>query len=183
MLSKTLYTIIFLLLQCDGHVTAKSTCGGYEFERKPWKTLVGHPIKTVNLDEFHCMNVCYDMLNCFSINSYRGSNGNHKCEMNKFSRRVNPLSFISKVRYEYNEITVRCSFTGFLSFVALLLLSLSSLIVVVTTAVVPVGAFIIVAVVVNVVIAIVTGCCCCCCYSALLFLKHITSSLTSLHPY
>ena len=108
MLSKTLYTSIFLLLLYDGHVTAKNTCGaGYEVERKPGKTLVGHEIKTVNLDEFHCMKNCYVMLNCFSINSYRGSNGDHKCEMNKSSRRVNPGSLVSKPGFVYLEITVR----------------------------------------------------------------------------
>ena len=107
MISINTYSSILILLLTHRHVTAKRRCGGFEAEKKPGTALEGHVIKTVNLDEFHCMNACYVMLNCFSINSYRGSNGDHKCEMNNSSRRVNPGSLVSRTGFVYLEITVR----------------------------------------------------------------------------
>ena len=107
MISISTYSSILMLLLSHRHVTAKGRCEGYEAEKKPGTALAGHVIKTVNLDEFHCMNACYVMLNCFSINSYRGSNGDHKCEMNKSSRRMNPGSLVSRTGFVYHEITVR----------------------------------------------------------------------------
>ena len=110
MISISTYSSILMLLLSHRQVTAKGRCEGYEAEKKPGTALAGHVIKTVNLDEFHCMNACYVMLNCFSINSYRGSNGDHKCEMNKSSRRMNPGSLVSRTGFVYHEITVRRHF-------------------------------------------------------------------------
>ena len=107
MISINTYSSILILLLTHRHVTAKRRCGGFEAEKKPGTALEGHVIKTVNLDELPCINACYVMLNCFSINSYRGSNGDHKCEMNNSSRRVNPGSLVSRTGFVYLEITVR----------------------------------------------------------------------------
>ena len=99
-------SILLTVLSC-GHVTAKEPCVSYEVERKPGKALVGHVNTTLVLNQPDCMSACNKLLHCYSVNLYRGTNGDSMCEISTSNREMSPGCFVSKPEYEYNQITVR----------------------------------------------------------------------------
>ena len=109
---KVLQVLWFFTISTFAATKYSLACQGVRYTRQQDRRLEGHVIKTLVLDESSCLLQCKMIVNCFSINIYKGRNHSWQCDLNSSNKQSSQDDFAARVDYTYFEIKVIWLYTS-----------------------------------------------------------------------